>query len=77
MFPNIGVSVLSKAFVIKPIHLCDLATFVVTPKNGDAISVSYFQGDQKGDGLQRVITSVDVISHEQIVRFRALPSDTK
>mmetsp|Transcript_100557 Transcript_100557/g.288940 ORF Transcript_100557/g.288940 Transcript_100557/m.288940 type:complete len:89 (-) Transcript_100557:407-673(-) len=40
VLPDIGVPVLSETFIVKPVHLRDLATFVVSPENSDPISVS-------------------------------------
>ena len=37
--------------------------------------VDYLEGDQEGDGLHTVVTSVHVISHEEIVCVGALPAD--
>jgi len=77
MFPHVGVSVLSKALVVKAIDLSNLATFVVSPEDRNTVSVSDFQSNEQRHCFQRVISSVDIISHEQIVRFRALPSNTE
>jgi hypothetical protein len=45
MFPNVGVPVLSQAFIVKSIHLSDLPTFMVTPQDGDTVPVPDLQGD--------------------------------
>lgn len=77
MFPDIGIAVLSKTLVIKAVYLSDLTTFVVSPKDGDSIPVSDLQGHKEGDRLQGIISSVHVITHEQIVGFWALAADSE
>ena len=51
MFPDIGISILSKAFVIKTIDLSDLTTLVISPENGNTISVSHFQCYKEGNSF--------------------------
>ena len=77
VLPDIGVSVLSEAFIVKPINLGDLATLVVSPQNGDTASVSDFQSDEQRNSLERVISSIDIITHKHIIRFGTLAADTK
>jgi hypothetical protein len=37
ILPNIRISILSQAFIIKAIDLCDLSGFVVASKDSDSI----------------------------------------
>jgi hypothetical protein len=50
---------------------------VVSPQNGNPIAVPNLQGHEQSDRLQTIVTSIDVISHEQIIRVGALSSDPK
>lgn len=77
MLPNIGVAILSKALVVEPIHLSNLATFVVSPENCDTISVPYFQCYKKRHRLERIITSIHIITHKQVVRLWTPAANTK
>tara|TARA_B110000238_G_C16041156_1_gene401934 strand:+ start:646 stop:945 length:300 start_codon:yes stop_codon:yes gene_type:complete len=70
ILPNIGISVLSQAFIIKSIDLGDLLTLVITSQDGNSVWVSNFESDEKSHGLNRVVTSIDVISHEKVVVIR-------
>jgi len=70
ILPNIGISVLSQAFIIKSIDLGDLLTLVITSQDGNSVRVSNFESDEKSHGLNRVVTSIDVISHEKVVVIR-------
>jgi len=70
ILPNIGISVLSQALIIKSIDLGDLLTLVITSQDGNSVWVSNFESDEKSHGLNRVVTSIDVISHEKVVVIR-------
>ena len=77
MFPYIGIAVLSETFIIKSIHLGDLTAFVVSPENCDSVSVPDLQGHKESHRLQGVITSINIITHEQIVGFWALAPNSE
>ena len=47
ILPNVGISVLSKALIIKTIHLCDLLGLVVTTENSDSRRISDLHGDHE------------------------------
>ena len=47
ILPDIGIAVLSQAFVIKSVDLCDLTGFVVTTQDGDSFTVSYLECKQE------------------------------
>jgi len=51
VFPNIGISVLSKALIVKSVDLGNLARFVISPQNGYAISVPNFERYQECDSF--------------------------
>jgi hypothetical protein len=78
MLPYVCVSIFSEALIVESVDLRDLSTLVVSSKDCDSISVSDFQGDEQSDRLKRVIASIDVVSHEEIIRLRAaVYQDTK
>mmetsp|Transcript_10877 Transcript_10877/g.30026 ORF Transcript_10877/g.30026 Transcript_10877/m.30026 type:complete len:251 (+) Transcript_10877:904-1656(+) len=77
VLPNVGVSVLSEAFVVESVHLRDLTTLVVASQDCDAVSVPHFERHEQRDCLQRVVSSVDVVTHEQIVRLRTRTPDAE
>ena len=64
VLPDISIAVLSETFVVEAIDLCDLTTFMVTAENRDAFLKAYFEADEKCDGLHRVVSTIDVITHE-------------
>ena len=46
------------------LHLSNLSALVVTSQNGNSVGEAHFEGDEKGDSLDGVVATVDVISHE-------------
>ena len=62
--PDVGVAVFPQALVVKAVDLSDLTRLVVSTQDGDALRVSDFESDEQGDRLDRVVASIDVISHE-------------
>ena len=87
-FPNVGISVLSEALIIETIpiqrnsilnlsdlHLSDLTGLVVASQNRDSMSVAYLKGNQQRHSLHRVVASVHVVSHKQVISVGGLPSN--
>lgn len=66
--PDVRIAVLAQALVVEAIHLRDLPRFVVPAQDGHPIAVAQFEGDEEGNGLDGVISSVDVVAHEEVVR---------
>lgn len=62
VLPNVGVSVLSEAFVVEAVNLGNLSGLVVASENGYALGVSNLEGDEKGDSFDGVVASIDVVA---------------
>lgn len=62
VFPYVCVTVFSKALIVKAVDLCDLARFVVATEDCDALGVSNFESNEQCHGLDRVITSINVVA---------------
>ena len=73
--PDVGISVFPKALIVESINLSDLLAFVISSQDGDSAWVSHLQGDQEGHGLDGVVSSINVISHEEIVVVGKLSSN--
>ena len=72
--PNVGVSVLSQAFVVEAVDLGDLARFVVSSKEGHPVAVPQLYSKKKSDGLYGVPSFIYIITHEEVVGIgRATP----
>lgn len=74
-FPNISVAILAHTFIIKAVNLSDLAAFVVSSQNRDSISKAHFQTNQQSDRLHRVVTSIHIITHEEVISIGAFTSN--
>ena len=75
VLPDVGIAVLSETLVIKAINLCDLSTFMITAENRDAFLKAYFEADEKCDGLHRVVSTIDVVTHEEVICIRWAATD--
>jgi hypothetical protein len=49
------------------LHLGDLSALVVSSENCEPISVANLQRDKQSDCFNRIVTSVNVVSHEEVV----------
>ena len=90
LFPNIGVAVLTQALIVEAIpkvnrvsatlyyfdlHLSDLTALVVTAQNCDSVGEANLEGDEECDGLDTVVATIDVITHEQVVSVGRLTAN--
>lgn len=66
VFPWISVSILSNGLIIESIHGGDLSGFVVTSEQSDVGWILELKAEQKLECLNRIITSVDKVSHEDV-----------
>merc|ERR1740117_84374 len=57
------------AFIVKTVDSVYLPTLVVTPEHEKVLFVFDFIAHQQDNCLQRLFTSVHVVSQEEIVRF--------
>jgi hypothetical protein len=62
VLPNVGVAVLAQALVVEAVDLCDLAGLVIASEDGDAPGVSDFEGNEQSYGLDRVVSSINVVT---------------
>ena len=74
VLPHICVSIFSQALIIETIHLGNLLAFVVSTKDGNTIWVTNFEANKESHSLNGVVTTINVVSHEEVVGIRVLPS---
>lgn len=75
VLPHVGVAILAQALVIEAVHLRDLLGLVVTAQNGDTVRVAHLHAHEKRHGLDRVVATIDVVTHEQVVVVGQLTAD--
>lgn len=75
VLPDVGVAVLAQAFVVESVDLGNLSGLVVASQDGDSILEPNLDGHKEGDSLDGVVTSVDIVTHEQVVGVWRLSSD--
>ena len=55
-------------------NLRNLTTLVVATQDSYSVFVADFESDEKGDGFHRVIPTIHVITHKQVIRVGTLPT---
>jgi hypothetical protein len=68
VFPNVSVSVLPQAFIVETVDLGDLTGLVISTEYGDSILVADLKTHQESDSLDGVVPTINIISHEKVVR---------
>lgn len=48
---------------------------MVSSQNRESLRISNFQCNKQGDGLDRVISAIDVVTHEEVVGLRRLAAN--
>ena len=57
--------------IIKAINLSDLAGFMISTDQSDAIGISDFESNEKQNGLNRVEASINKVTQEEVVCLAA------
>ena len=76
-FPDVGVAVFTQTFVVETVNLSNLTRFVIPSEDRDAIPVADLHRDEEGDRFDGVVTSIDVVSHEEVIRVGGVSSYSK
>lgn len=58
-------------------YLGDLTAFVVASQNSHTVLVADFEGNQERHRLDRVVATVNVISHKQVVGVGRIAANAK
>jgi hypothetical protein len=75
--PHVGVSVFSKALVVKAVYLSNLPGFVVSTEDCYAVPVAKLESDEQCHGFDGIIAAIDVVAHEEVVGIRRVASDAE
>jgi len=60
----------SLALVVEPVDPVDGSTFVIATQDEEVFGVLDLVGKQKADGLERLLSAVDIVSKEEVVCLR-------
>ncbi len=77
VLPDICVAVLPQALVVETIYLSDLSRFVVSSQNCDPVAVSDLERYEQCHSLNRVVSTVNVVTHEEIVGVGRVTTDAE
>ena len=70
VFPNVGISVFAKTFVVESVNLRDLTRLVVTSEDSNALGESDLESDKERNSLYREVTTVDIIAYYIVISRR-------
>mmetsp|Transcript_7045 Transcript_7045/g.18173 ORF Transcript_7045/g.18173 Transcript_7045/m.18173 type:complete len:311 (+) Transcript_7045:154-1086(+) len=70
--PHVECVVLSQALIVEPVNLRDLPRLVVPPYQKYPVRVPHLECQEQEKGFHRVQAPVDEVTHEQVVRARAV-----
>ena len=62
VFPYIGITIFSQAFVVEAVDLGDLSGLVVPTEDGDSVGIADLEGNEECYGLDGVVSSVNIVS---------------
>ena len=71
-FPDVCIAVFSETFIIKAIHLCDLARLVISAEDSDALWVSDLQSDQERHSFNGVVPTVNIVAYISLCQYMEL-----
>lgn len=75
VLPHVRVAILAQALVVEAVHLRDLAGLVVAAQDGDAAWVADLERDEQSHSLDREVTAINVVAHEEVVGVRVGPAN--
>jgi len=75
LLPDVGVTVLPQALVVEAVDLGDLSRLVIASQDRDTVLEAHLERDEKSDRLDTVVTAIDIVTHEVVVRIRGLPAN--
>lgn len=68
--PHIRVTIYTQTLIVETVHLRDLSGLVVTTKNRNTFRIPQLQTYQRGNRANTEGTTINVISHKEIVGGR-------
>ena len=72
--PHLRITILLLALSVESIDLRDCPSLMVAPDQAYSIWVSQFKNHQKGNCLNTMRSSINIVAHEQVVSVRSVVS---
>ena len=70
--PRVRASVLPLTLIVEPVHLRDLSALVISSQQRHVRGPARFQQHQQRERLQTVVSAIDEVAHENVIRPRHL-----
>ena len=68
VLPGVGITILSNGLIVETVHGGDLTSLVVASQKSDVCWVLHLEAQQELEGFNRVESSVDKVTHENVAR---------
>ena len=75
-FPDSVSVVLFLTLIVEAVKFVDFSVFMISSEDGDSVFVFYFEKKNVEKCLDRVESSIDIVSHEEIVGILHRRMDT-
>jgi len=72
VFPGVSVSILSDSFIIETVYSGDLSSLVISSQQCDVRWVLKLEAEEELESFDRVIPSVNKVTHENVASVRDL-----
>ena len=74
---NIDLAQLFLTFIIESVESVDAGALVISSKKEEILWVLNLVGKEQADGLYALFSSINIISQEEIIALRRVPSELK
>jgi hypothetical protein len=62
--PDVCGTILPQALIVKAVDLCNLSRLMVAPNKRNSFGIPDFKSQQKQEGFNAVVSSVDKVTHK-------------
>ena len=77
VFPHVSVAIFAQALIVEAVDLRNLSGLVVAAQDRDPVLKADLQGHEQGDSLYRVVATVNVVTHEEVVGIGGASANLK
>lgn len=74
VLPRVGITILSDGLIVESIDSSNLSCLVITSEEGNVSWILELKAEQELESLNRVVASVNEVTHEDIASVRDLTS---